>query len=120
VPYRDPHQDAYHDHDYHNQHYHDADQDHDAWLKEQEELYRKEHAHLFADQQTEPQISEALPVPEAFAPAEEAIPAPEPEATPPAENTTETQAPAEADQLKQEEPPTPDAPAPTTDDKPKS
>ncbi len=47
VPYRNPNEDAYHDHDYHNQSYHDEQQDHDAWLKEQEALYRKEHAELF-------------------------------------------------------------------------
>ncbi|MBP7951285.1 MAG: twin-arginine translocase subunit TatC [Verrucomicrobiales bacterium] len=35
-PY-DPHQDPFHE----------SDQDHDAWLKEQEEIYRREHAHLF-------------------------------------------------------------------------
>ena len=51
-PYRHPHEDAYHDHDFHNQQYHDqhqADMDHDAWLIEQQEIYRKEHAHLFGE-----------------------------------------------------------------------
>ncbi len=122
VPYRDPHQDAYHDHDYHNDHYHDADHDHDAWLKEQEEIYRKEHAHLFADEQTDSQVSEALPVPEASAPLEETILPPEPEPTPSAENITEAEAPADADAdaPKQEESPPTDPSAPTPDDKPKS
>lgn len=56
-PYRNPYEDAYHDHEYHdhdhhNHEYHDhhqTEQDHDAWLKEQQEIYRKEHAHLFGD-----------------------------------------------------------------------
>ena len=55
--YRNPYEDAYHDHEYHdhdhhNHEYHDhhqTEQDHDAWLKEQQEIYRKEHAHLFGN-----------------------------------------------------------------------
>lgn len=89
TPYRHPHEDAYHDHDYHNDHYHqqhDPDHDHDAWLKEQQEIYRQEHAHLFAE---DPVVD---PTPEA--PADP--PAQEPEMVVPEENpgTTPESTPA--------------------------
>jgi hypothetical protein len=34
------------------------DEDYDAWLKEQEEIYRKEHAHLFGDKVDSEETSE--------------------------------------------------------------
>jgi sec-independent protein translocase protein TatC len=104
VPYRNPNEDAYHDHDYHNSQYHDSGTDHDAWLKEQEELYRKEHAHLFEDIAAMPQETE---VPAESAPAVEAPS--EPSVDPSADPAAEPIPPTE-----------PTAPAPAADDKPKS
>lgn len=62
-PYRNPHEDAYHDHhDEHHDHeeHHDhhestpAEDDHAAWLIEQQEIYRQEHAHLFTETELTP------------------------------------------------------------------
>jgi sec-independent protein translocase protein TatC len=111
VPYRNPHEDAYHDHDYHNSQYHDSGTDHDAWLKEQEELYRKEHAHLFEDLAAMPQETESLP---------EASTASEPNVEPSVEASAEEPIVEPAVEPAVEpiiEPKPPGAPA---DDKPKS
>lgn len=91
-PYRNPHEDAYHDHDYHNDsyhHQHDADADHDAWLKEQEEIYRKEHAHLFA----EAEAQESKEAAEKTETSEEAKTEVEPSAEPPTDPEKPTEEP---------------------------
>ena len=91
TPYRHPHEDAYHDHDYHNDQYHqqhDPDHDHDAWLKEQQEIYRQEHAHLFAedpvvDPTPEAPAESSVEETEAVVPAEPSEPTPENSPAPP-------------------------------------
>lgn len=67
-PYRNPHEDAYHDHhDHHGDYHHDhhesttTEEDHAAWLLEQQEIYRQEHAHLFTE-------TEITPLPDVPAP----------------------------------------------------
>ena len=124
VPYRNPHEDAYHDHDYHNDQYHGSehdhhgsDHDHDAWLKEQEEIYRKEHAHLFGDG-AEVQSEDKPAEPADDKPAE--LPTEQPESSPEApveqQKNDEEQEPEKKQE--QEAPAHPDAPA-STNDKPK-
>jgi sec-independent protein translocase protein TatC len=63
----DHHLDAYHrDHDHaHDDLIHHPDHDHDAWLREQEEIYRSEHPHLFGTEETPPHAAEGeQPVPD--------------------------------------------------------
>jgi sec-independent protein translocase protein TatC len=119
-PYRNPHEDAYHDHDYHNQHYHDHpqhqdDMDHDAWLKEQEEIYRREHAHLFGDKPLEGEAGELVEsateaAAEALEQSEPAEPVNEPNEQP--QGMAQEPEPADAETESQEsKEPSPDQPA---------